>query len=232
MNHPSLNPTDLEHLLRQTHLFSSLDAAQLAQVRGSLRVLQLDEGQRLFDAGQNAERFFLLASGRIKLYRVSADGNEKVVELIGPGQTFAEAVMFMQRHDYPVSAAALAASQVVSFDGRGFYALLSDSPRLCLTMLGEMSMRLHARINEIDHLTLQNATFRVVHYLCDTLEENGGNQGTIDLTTPKNIIASRVSIKPETFSRILRNLADAGIVTIEGKRIVVHDCQALRAFGR
>lgn len=222
----------LDRLLRQTYLFAALDEAQLASVRHGMRVLTLAEGQRLFDVGQPAERFFLVVSGQIKLFRVSLDGNEKVLEIAGPGKTFAEAVMFMQRHDYPVSTAALTDVQVCSFDNHAYLDLLHASPALCLTMLGEMSMRLHARLNEIDHLTLQNASFRVVHYLTESLVERGDGSGSIDLETPKNVIASRVSIKPETFSRILRTLADDGIVHIDGKHLEVPDCRRLRHWGR
>ncbi len=229
---PSPAPEALDRLLRQTYLFAALDEPRLAVVRHGMRVLHLHEGQRLFDVGQPAERFFLVASGQIKLFRVSLDGNEKVIEIAGPGKTFAEAVMFMQRRDYPVSTAALTEARVCSFDNHTYLELLRASPSLCLSMLGEMSMRLHARLNEIDHLTLQNASFRVVHYLIDQLIEHGDGSGSIDLSTPKNIIASRVSIKPETFSRILRTLADEGIVRIDGKHIEVPDCRRLQQWGR
>ncbi len=226
--HTPIPPASLDRLLRQCHLFASLDEAQLAQVKAGMRLLQLDEGQRLFDFGQPAERFYMVAAGRIKLFRVSQEGDEKVIEIIGPGKSFAEAVMFMARHHYPVNSAALEPSTVCSFDAQGFLALLRASPQLCLTLLGEMSMRLHARLNEIDSLTLQNATFRVVHYLCDQLDENGR---TIDLSVPKNVIASRVSIKPETFSRILRALTDEGIIRIEGRHIEVLDLVRLQRYG-
>ena len=68
-------------------------------------------GELLIQQGQLAERFFVVLSGRVKLYRISADGQEKVVEIIQAGQTFAEAVMFMQRSEYPVCAETLEAVQ-------------------------------------------------------------------------------------------------------------------------
>lgn len=224
-------PAALDTLIRSNYLFAPFDDAQFAQIRAGMRVLRLDENQRLFDAGQPAERFFLVASGKIKLYRVSLDGNEKVVEIAGPGQTFAEAVMFMQRHDYPVSTSALTPSEVCSFDNRVFLDLLRGSTRLCFSLLGDLSMRLHARLNEIEHLTLQNASFRVVHYLGEQIAQAPDGRHVIDLSTPKNVIASRVSIKPETFSRILRALADEGIIRIDGKHIEVLDLKRLHRYG-
>lgn len=221
----------IDRLLRRVHLFSSLDDQQLAQVKHSMRLIKLQPGERLFDFGQPAERFFLVVSGQIKLFRVSAEGNEKIIEIAGPGQLFAEAVMFMDRHHYPVCTAALEAADVLSFDNQGFVDLLRDSTDLCLRLLGDLSMRLHARVNEIDQLTLQNATFRVVNYLAELLPDTTDEDAVIDLSAPKNVIAARVSIKPETLSRILHNLARVGIIGINGKTIQVHDPVRLRKFG-
>ncbi len=222
----------IDRLMRRTHLFSALDDRQFVEVRRSMRLLTLVEGERLFDFGQKAERFYMVYTGQVKLFRVSPDGNEKVIEIARPGKLFAEAVMFMERRHYPVSTAALEPSQVCSFDNRTFQELLFQSTDLCLALLADMSMRLHARLNEIDHLTLQNATYRVVHYLCELLPESDHHETVIDLTTPKNVIASQVSIKPETFSRILHNLVKDGIVTIQGRQVLVHDLERLRRFGR
>ncbi len=86
--------------------------------------------------GQPAERFFLVLKGRVKLYRISTDGQEKVVEIIQAGQTFAEAVMFMQRSEYPVCAETLEAVQLVSFPNRLMLTLLEESPQTCLHLLG------------------------------------------------------------------------------------------------
>ena len=222
----------IEKLLQRVHLFSSLDDQQLARVKQSMRLIKLQSGERLFDFGQPADRFFLVVSGQIKLFRVSMEGNEKVIEIAGPGQLFAEAVMFMDRRHYPVSTAAVDAAEVLSFDNQAFIDLLRDSTDLCLTLLGELSMRLHARVNEIEQLTLQNATFRVVHYLADLLPESTTEDAVIDLSAPKNVIASRVSIKPETLSRILHSLVCDGIIEISGKTIQVHDPVRLRNFGQ
>ncbi|MFO1351619.1 MAG: Crp/Fnr family transcriptional regulator [Gammaproteobacteria bacterium] len=194
------------------------------------RVLALDEGERLFDFGQPGERFFFVVAGMIKLYRVSPEGNEKIIELIGPGKLFAEAVMFMQQRHYPVSAEALRPTTLYSFDNQTFTDLLRSSNELCFALLGDLSMRLHARLNEIDYLTLQNATFRVVSYLIDALPDPKAESAVIDLNAPKQLIASQLSITPETFSRILHTLAREGIVTIHGKTIGVHNTERLRKF--
>lgn len=225
-------PEYIDHLVRQARLFSALDESQLAELMGSMRLLELQEGERLFSLGQTAERFFMVTRGRVKIFRVSQGGNEKVIEIFGPGDLFAEAVMFFEHRHYPVNAEALESSEVCAFDSQTFLNLLRSSVDLCLRMLGDLSMRLHGCVREIDYLALQNSTFRVVNYLVNLLPPTAGNEATVDLSAPKNVIASRVSIKPETFSRILHNLAREEIVSIQGKTIQVHDIERLRRFGQ
>jgi CRP/FNR family transcriptional regulator, dissimilatory nitrate respiration regulator len=218
--------------LRRNYLFSGLDEGQIAKVKQSMRVLQLEEGERLFDHGIHAERFFMVRSGQMKLFRLSLDGVEKVIEIIQAGQTFAEAVMFMERQNYPVSAEALAASEVYSFDSRNFMQVLRESTDTCLRLMADMSMRLHMRLNEIDHLTLQNATYRMINYLSQQIPDGSTTKITIELNAPKSIIASRLSIQPETFSRILSNLQKEGVINVHGKQVEIHDARKLREYGQ
>jgi CRP/FNR family transcriptional regulator, dissimilatory nitrate respiration regulator len=226
------NPDAVDAELRRNYLFAGFDEEQMAKVKHSMRVLQLAEGERLFDHGIHADRFFLVHSGQIKLFRLSLDGVEKVIEIVHAGQTFAEAVMFMERQNYPVSAEAICATEVYSFDNRGFVQLLRDSTDTCFRLIADMSMRLHMRLNEIDHLTLQNATYRMINYLAQQVPDGSTATVAIELSTPKSIIASRLSIQPETFSRILSNLAREGIISVHGKQVEIHDVRKLREYGQ
>ena len=88
--------------LRSAYLFASLSPAQLERVAKKARHVHLDEGKVLFSQGDPADRFFFLLKGQVKLYRLSAEGNEKIIEIVGPGHTFAEALMFLSRPRYPV----------------------------------------------------------------------------------------------------------------------------------
>lgn len=228
----SLVRADLEAHLRQHPLFSMLDEPEMAVVLEASRQLHLKEGEMLFDVTQRANRFFMVVEGQIKLYRLSESGHEKIIEISRSGRLFAEALMFMQRPYYPVNATAVCDTRLCAIDNQSFLQLLRQSNGLCLKLLGDMSMRLHGMINEIDHLTLQNATFRVVNYLTELLPENAGNCCTIELTAPKQTLASLLSTTPETFSRIIHSIARDGIVTIYGKSVEVHDIQRLRRYGQ
>lgn len=218
-----------DHDLRRIYLFAGFDDGQLQAVRRSMRVQRLDEGERLFDHGQPARHYFYLRQGQIKLFRVSPDGDEKVIELIGPDQTFAEAVMFMERRGgYPVSAEAIEPTEVWAFDQETMLGLLRESVDTCLRLLANMSMRLRRHVNEVDKLTLHNATFRLVSYLLQQMPPDVVESPEVQLTTPKNVIASRLSIQPETFSRILGRLSKAGLIEVHGHSIVLRDIAGLR----
>jgi len=220
------NPVDD---LGSIYLFSRLEPRQLSQVRAGMRVRRLEEGETLFHHGQPVEHFFLLRQGQMKLFRLSAEGQEKVIEIIRPGQTFAEAAMFMDRRlGYPVSSAAIEPAEVWAFEARTFLEILRQSIDACFGLMATMSARLHIQLNDIDRLTLHNATFRLVSYLLQESSDNEPDHARIHLATPKNVIASRLSIQPETFSRILSNLTRQKLIEVQGQDIVLCDVEALR----
>lgn len=214
--------------LHHVFLFEELDDEQLTRVLRNSQRVSLPAKSLLFEAGQPADRFYLVHQGQIKLFSLSIDGDEKVMEILYPGNTFAEAIMFMQAKRYPVSAQALVDTELYSFDMKGFRKILEESQQTCFRLMAGMSRRLHARINEISNLTLHNATYRLVVFLLDQLPEDAIELAEIHLSTPKSVIASRLSIQPETFSRILTRLAAAGLIEVKGNDISLLDVQGLR----
>ncbi len=215
-------------LLDDLTLFSELDGAQRQLIIDTTRRCLLKEGEYVFDMGQRAERFYLVITGQIKLFRLSEAGNEKIIEIMGPGKLFAEAVMFLPEQRYPVNAAALCDSEIYGFDMRRFLGLLYESNELCLRLMGRLSMKLHWMVNEIDRLTLQNATLRVVHFLLECLPNPKSGMSVIELPAPKYSVAARLSITPETFSRILHSMERDGLLRIHGSTIAIPDVEALR----
>jgi len=212
--------------LRDTYLFTTLTDDQLAQVKGLSRKISLDEDEVLFECGTPAGRFFLMLSGQIKLSRLSMDGNEKVIGIVHPGNTFAEALMFQEQPSYPVTATAIKDTELLGFDNQQFSQMLRGSVDSCFRMMGDMSQRLRSLIKEIDDLTLQNATNRVAGLLYDYRMMRETDTFTLD--APKGVLASRLSVKPETFSRILHNLSDREIVHVKGNKITVLNLEELR----
>ena len=214
--------------LKDAYLFSNLDDDQLIRVRAMAQETRLTDGQTLFHAGDEANRFFLVTDGKMKLSRLALNGNEKVIEVISSGFTFAEALMFADRPRYPVRASAIGDTLVMGFDSDAFKVLLRESVDTCFRLMADMSLRLRHLIKEIDDLTLQTATGRVAGFLCGEYTYKGQIREAFELDTPKGVLASRLSVKPETFSRILHHFVDQGLVKVQGARIEILDVEGLR----
>jgi CRP-like cAMP-binding protein len=210
--------------LKRGMLFARLSSEQMQRVASHARRLRLDEGQSLFHQGDRAERFYYLLAGQIKLYRLSPSGNEKVIEIVTPGSTFAEALMFLDRPRYPVGAMTLQPAEVISLDAGDFVDMLADSVQTCFLLMGDMSQRLRGLIQEIDELSLHSATCRVAGYLLTQAE----SVGEFELQVPKQTLASRLSVKPETFSRIIKQLSERDVLKVKGSRVEIHDRSALK----
>ena len=210
---------NISHRVLRHPLFHPLDEIAQQRLLAAMREYRHPTETLLIRQGQAATHFFLVLEGRVKLFRISVDGQEKVVEIIQAGQTFAEAVMFMQHSVYPVFAETLAATHIVSIPNDLMLQVLSEHPKSCLHLLGHLSIRLHMRLGELETLTLQNATQRFALYLIQQLENRAAESADIDLMLPKHLIAARLSMQPETLSRLMARLRDEGLITITGRHI-------------
>ncbi|TNF92406.1 MAG: Crp/Fnr family transcriptional regulator [Gammaproteobacteria bacterium] len=211
-------------ILKRSLLFSRLSEDQLERVCKHAKRTKLKENETLFAQGDEVHSFYLVISGSIKLFRLSPDGQEKIIEITNPGNTFAEALMFLEHPHYPVYASALVDSEVIGIDAKDFARMLRDSVDTCFVLMADMSQRLHGLIREIDDLSLHSGTCRVASYLLKHAPEQGDN---FNLDIPKGVIAARLSVKPETFSRIIKNLSEKKIITVHGSEITIHDRNAL-----
>jgi len=214
--------------LHHIALFAALDEQQLKGIIKSAKNISLPPKSNLFEKGAPASHFYYVKSGQVKLFCLSADGDEKVIEVIYPSQTFAEAIIFMPKKVYPVSAETIKDSELYSFDMGQFRDLLDNSKDTCFRLLATMGRQLHGRVNDINNLTLHNATYRLVVYLLEQLPEGATELSSIHLSTTKIIIASRLSIQPETFSRILLRMSKQGLIEVHGNDITLLDVAGLR----
>lgn len=214
--------------LRQCVLLQPLETGDFDSLISNSHAKQLTENRVLFEQGAPLTDIYLLISGSIKLLRLAPSGDEKVFEIIRPGQTFAEAVLFSGGARYPVSAVAVLPSVVVGIHAASFLTLLNSSNTLCLNLMAKLSQRLHWMVNEVDRLTLHNATFRLVCYLLSHISEDENDRRDVHLSVPKHVIASRLSITPETLSRSLKELSKQGLINLDGSQIDLVDIEKLR----
>jgi CRP-like cAMP-binding protein len=215
--------------LRGHHLFAGLSPPQMQRLLTASHIDAWEAGQLLFDRGQPAQHFYIVIEGQVNLVLYSKAGEEKIVDILGPGNSFAEAVMFMAAPGYPVSAVAATQSKVARFSNREYLAILHESPETCLRMLGHLSQRLHMRIREIEYLTLESATHRLVRLIEGRLPHDSQGPAEVTLQESRQELASRLSMKPETLSRILRHLSDAGAIVVHGRVLQVPDRKKLLA---
>lgn len=206
--------------LRRAPLLSGLTQVQLERVAQSALKVELAEGQWLFSQGDPARRFYLVQTGQMRLFRLSPEGAEKIIEFVAPDQTFAEALMFLNAPRYPVCAAALEPTELIGIDARSFAAMLRESVETCFVVMGALSRRLRALIGEIDNLTLHTAKSRVARYL---LAQVPTERCDLALEVPKGVLASRLSITPETLSRVLKQLTLDGICAVQGAQVTIID---------
>jgi len=216
------------HRLRKIYLFSQLNPQDFHKMVSSMLTHRLTKNQRLFHQGDKAKRFFFVRKGQIKLFLLSAEGEEKTIHIEHPGNTFAEPIMFMDKPIYPVSAEAIQKSLVLSFDSTTFRDMLRHNTDTCFRLMATMSQRLHWHIVEIEHLCLHNATFRLISYLLREVPTETDQNTSVHLAIPKVTLASRLSIKRETLSRILARLRRQGLIDVQGHDIILRDLQGLR----
>ena len=227
MTQPAL---DIPQMLSRQPLFKELTPAQIARIAADTREKRAAKGEFLFQKGDEVRGIYFLIFGQIKLALASAQGNEKVVEIIGPQQSFGEAVMFMNR-PYPVFAEALVDSLMLHVPKATILGLLETDVGFASALLAGLSRRLHALIADVESYSMRSSRQRVIGYLlqlCDAQES--GIAVVTNLPTSKQVVASRLNLTPETFSRMLHDLTEAGLIDVEGKQITVHDVQRLREF--
>lgn len=228
MNEP--NPKT-QAILSHHPLFREISPEEIARIAAGAREIHAPKGNILFQKGDPSNGFYLVIYGQVKLAFPSPTGTEKVVEIIHPGQSFGEAVMFMEK-PYPVYAQALADSLLLHVAKSIVFEEIERNQTFARKMLAGLSIRLHGLVNDVEAYSLRSCTQRVIGYLLLQNEnETAGESVHITLPAGKAVIASRLNITPETFSRILHDLVTAGLIEVKGKDITVLNLEKLQGYG-
>jgi CRP/FNR family transcriptional regulator len=216
--------------LRKADLFSRLEPGDLAALLPIARTRQVDSGEILFSAGDRASGFYVLLEGKIKLYKVSADGKEYILRVVRNGQTFAEAAAFSGL-TYPVFAEGMSQCRLVYFDANDFRDLIQRSPQLALNMIATMAALLQSLNRKIEDLSLREVAARLSRHLLAQarVEDQEAADGvSFQLETTKSALAARLGTISETLSRTFKKLQQQGLVAMERDRVTLLNCRQLQ----
>ncbi|MCX7189749.1 MAG: hypothetical protein RLZZ541_644 [Pseudomonadota bacterium] len=223
-----MDKTFVTQRLSEFYMFSELQLAQIEQLANGTRLLEISRGSTLFNRGDRAHGFYLLLEGQVKLGVISPQGDEKVIGLIQPGQSFGEAVLFLER-SFPIYAQATADSKVLLITREAIFDILDNDVTVVRRMLAGISARNRQLVNDIESISLQNSTQRLIGYLLQ-MSADSPNPGRLLLPASKLTIASMLNITPETLSRVMLRLNSAGLIEVNGKEIVITNVDGLRNF--
>lgn len=211
-------------------LFKELGEAEIERIAAGTTEVHVPRGEIVFAKGDPCKGFHVVVYGQVKLAFVTPGGSEKVVEIVGPGMSFGEALMFMNQ-PYVVMAQTLADSLLLHVAKETVEAELARDPLFARRMLAGLSRRLHGLIADVEAYSLQSGRERVIGYLLrDTEAAEPGEPCRVTLPTSKAVVASRLNLTPEHFSRILHELAEAGLIVVDGRAIGIRDVARLRGF--
>lgn len=218
---------DLPRYLSVLPLFSDLSQAERERLAGGCQLRRLARGDMIFRVGEPCEEFHVTVTGQVKLFALSPAGQEKVIELVGPGHSFAEAMMFLGR-PYIINAQALTETLLLTVAKAAVVHEIERDARFAMCMLAGISRRLHGLVHDVEAYALHSGVQRVIGYLLrDTVDSESQSPVTVSLPVSKATIASRLSLTPEYFSRVLHELEGAGLVTIDKRDVHILDASAL-----
>lgn len=225
-----LSRFDLPRYLSMLPLFQEMRAEELQRLAQGSRLRQFARGDHVFRTGEPCEEFHVTVSGQVKLFAISPAGQEKIIELVGPGNTFAEALMFMER-PYIINAQALTDTLMLSVSREAVTREILNDPQFSMRMLAGLSRRLHGLVNDVQAYSLHSGVERVIGYLMRDLPEDGGEAAaSVVLPVSKASIASRLSMTPEYFSKVLRELEDKGLIEVDKREIRIPEPQRLTRY--
>lgn len=223
-------PIKVQSFLTNLPFFSQVPANVIDRIAAATQELHVPRGEILFTRGDPCRGFYLVIYGQVKLSFVTKQGTEKVVEIIGPKQTFGEALMFAGK-PYMVMAQTLSDAMLLHVSRDAVFQEIDRDPSFARALLAGLSQRLHRLIHDVESYSLESGSQRVIGYLLRHDEETS-DEGPHKVTLPvsKALVASRLNLTPEHFSRILHDLMVAGLIRVDGREVEILDIAKFRAY--
>ena len=206
-------------------LFEGLPPKQLEDITGIAVEKSFQRGQNIFFEGDLGIGFYMVAEGKVKIYKVSPAGKEHILHIFGVGEPFGEVPVF-HGQPFPATAEALVKTKALFFPREKFIKLVESNPSIALNMLAVLSFRLRRFASQIESLSLKEVPSRLANYLIYLSQEQDGAD-EIELDISKGQLASLLGTIPETLSRIFAKMSDEGLIQVNGRKINLLNRQGL-----
>ena len=213
------------NIISQAPLFNGLSADQLNEVKQIAIDKFYDRDKTVFWDGDDCNGFYIVAAGKVKIYKVSFEGKEQILHIYGPGNPFGEVPVFSGQK-FPASAQTIVKSHLLFFPKNAFIDLITKNPFLALNMLAVLSMRLRQFTVQVENLSLKEVPGRLASYLL-YLSEEQGKTDTVTLSISKGQLASLLGTIPETLSRIFAKMSVQNLIQVSGRDIRLLDLAGL-----
>ncbi len=223
-----MNKLFISQTLSEFFMFRELNTEQIARIAEHSQIIDFPKGTSVFNRGDPAIGLYILLEGQLKLGVTSPQGTEKIISIISPGESFGEAILFLDRQ-FPVYAQAILDSQVLLVPKSLIFLMLDHDPMFARKMLAGLSVRMHQLVQDIEMLSLQSCTQRFIGYLLQ-ISADAPDASNITLPASKTTIASLLNLTPETLSRTLAKLQQLGLIEVNGKDVMITDVKKLRKY--
>ena len=150
--------------------FSGLSEDQVKQVGQIAVEKNFVKGKIIFTEGDDANGFYIVVKGRVKVFKVSPEGKEHILHIVGPGETFGQVAVYAGR-SFPASSEAISKSHLLFIPRAAFVGLIADNPSLAMSMLAVLSLRLREFTIQIENLSLKEVPGRLASYLIYLTDE-------------------------------------------------------------
>ncbi len=217
--------TDTRRFLASVLFFKGLSDDELKAIESITAERLCDRHQMLFSDGEESRGFFLVLEGRVKVFKVSPEGKEQILHLLGPGEPVGQVAVFAGS-PFPASAQAIEKCRLLYFSRQALRELIAAKPSLALNMLAILSRRLVEFTQQIENLSLKEVPARLAAYLLLLLKEQNRTDRVV-LNSTKAQLASIIGTIPETLSRVFGRMAQAGMIQVKGRTIRLIDTEAL-----
>jgi len=213
-------------LLATSLLFSGLPEEQVQKIADIAVSKRYRKGETIFFEGDPGIGFYMVAQGKVKIFKTSFDGKEQILHIFGPGEPFGEVPVF-HGNPFPANAETLSESDVFFFPRSEFVGLITSHPSLALNMLAVLALRLRRFATQVENLSLKEVPGRLASHLQYLMEEQQ-RQDKVVLDIPKGQLANLLGTSSETLSRIFSKMSEEGLIRVEGKTIVILDAERLK----